>query len=109
MRVFIAIELRAEVKAAIVALQTAVRLSGAEVSWPRPENIHLTLTFLGEIETDALGRVEQGGREAAQGVPPFEWSLSGTGVFPNHRAPRILWVGLGGQVEQARQLHRRLD
>lgn len=109
MRAFVAIEVPAEVKGAIAALQAAARRAGAGVSWTRPENIHLTLRFLGEIGPELLGQVEGACREAAGGGAPFELTLSGAGFFPHARAPRVIWVGLAGEVEPARRLQQRLD
>jgi len=88
MRLFIAIELPAELKCALGRLR--VEIPGAR--WVPAEQIHLTLDFLGEVEeasvkllTEELARIQQ---------PGFELCLSGTGCFPGRRRPRVLWIGL---------------
>ena len=109
MRTFIAIEIPAEVKQALARLQEELRDAPAEVSWTKPENIHLTLKFLGEVEESMLGRVEAAAVEAAAGARPFTLALGGVGAFPNARQPRIIWAGLSGEVEAAARLQVRLD
>src|SRR5262245_25862699 len=109
MRTFIAIEIPSEIKSALAALQNELRRAGAEVSWTRPENIHLTLKFLGEVDERRIGEVEKVCVDSAAEFRPFALSLSATGVFPNSRQPRALWVGLSGDVEKTDAMQRRLD
>jgi RNA 2',3'-cyclic 3'-phosphodiesterase len=109
MRTFIAIEIPSEVKSALVALQDDLRRAGADVSWTRPENIHLTLRFLGEVDERRIGEVEKVCVTSAAEFQPFTLSLNDTGVFPNARQPRILWAGLAGEIEKAVEMRKRLD
>lgn len=109
MRTFIAIELPEEIRRAIAALQDDLRHARAEVGWTKPENIHLTLKFLGEIEEHSVSQVAQACVETAQAFSSFTLSINGAGAFPNARQPRVLWVGLGDGVEEARRVQARLD
>lgn len=109
MRTFIAIEIPPEVKTALAALQDELRHAGAEVSWTKPDNIHLTLKFLGEVEAQRIVTIEQACAATAAECAPFELRLAGTGVFPDARRPRVLWAGLDGDVENARRMQMRLD
>jgi 2'-5' RNA ligase len=109
MRTFIAIEVPSEVKSALAALQTELRRAGADVSWTGPENIHLTLRFLGEVDERRIGEVEEVCVASAAEFQPFTLRLNDTGVFPNARQPRILWVGLAGAIERAGEVRKRLD
>lgn len=64
------------------------------VSWVRPDSIHLTLKFLGEIDD---GKVREAGLalgKAATGIGPFMLEIEGVGAFPNARNPRVVWVGV---------------
>lgn len=88
MRLFIAIELPDDLKMALARLRADV--PGAR--WVPPEQLHLTLAFLGEVEEKAAG--ELGERLALIQTPPFQLFFSGTGCFPDSRRPRVLWVGL---------------
>lgn len=96
MRAFIAVSIPDEVKR---KLQEEIgRLSdllrSAPVRWVRPEGIHLTLKFLGEISNNSLEEIRQVlGREVKK-HPVFSLSVEGFGCFPNRRRPRVLWIGI---------------
>lgn len=109
MRTFIAIEIPSEIKSALAALQTELRRAGADVSWTKPENIHLTLKFLGEVDERRIGEIEKVCVSLAAEFQPFTLSLNDTGVFPNARQPRIIWAGLAGEIEKAVEMQKRLD
>lgn len=91
MRLFIAIELPDNLKAALGRLR--VDIPGAR--WVPPEQLHLTLAFLGEVEETAVG--ELGKALALIQMYPFQLSFSGTGCFPNRHRPRVLWAGVEPQ------------
>jgi RNA 2',3'-cyclic 3'-phosphodiesterase len=109
MRVFIAIELPTEVKVALTALQNDLRQARAAVAWSRPDNLHLTINFIGEVEADQLPIITNACIDAAASVPPFSLQLNDTGVFPNVRQPKVLWVGLTGEMDKLQSLHRILE
>ena len=95
MRVFIAIELPESVRSRIAALVGRLRESGARVSWVRPENMHLTLRFLGEADPEPVERLEHILSDAYKATPAFALQVQGTGAFPNTRKPSVIWVGVG--------------
>jgi RNA 2',3'-cyclic 3'-phosphodiesterase len=109
-RSFIAIELPQEVKLALARLQDQLKSGGgAPVKWVDPEIMHMTLKFLGNIDTGIIGKVTAALEEACRGVHPFPLGLSGLGVFPNPRRVQVVWVGLRGEVEKLGQLQKRID
>ena len=109
-RSFIAIELPREIKLAIARLQDKLKASGgAPVRWVDPDNIHLTLKFLGDIDTGITGRIAAALEEAARGTHPFKVEVSGLGVFPNPRRVQVVWVGLTGELEKLGQLQKRIE
>ena len=109
MRAFIAIEISQEAKSAIAELQNKLREADADVSWTRPENIHLTLKFLGEVSESLVTDIAAICVECADGSHLFELILKGTGAFPDSRQPRVLWVGLEGDLAELTRLQRNLD
>src|SRR5215475_5700123 len=109
MRTFIAIEIPPEINSALMDLQTELRRAGADVSWTKPENLHLTLNFLGEVDEKRIVEVERACVSSAAEFQPFTLSLNETGVFPNARQPRVLWAGLAGEIEKAVEMRGRLD
>jgi 2'-5' RNA ligase len=93
-RLFIAINLPAEVRRSIVDATAAMRQAAPRVSWVTEERLHLTMEFLGDQPEEAVAPLGTAlAREAAR-HPPVTLALRGLGAFPNLRAPRIVWLGV---------------
>jgi 2'-5' RNA ligase len=92
-RLFFAVELPAEARAALGRLA-----SGDEYRWVAPSQLHVTLAFLGEQPAEALSRLEQIGVAAATSSHAATLSLGEPGSFGPRGAPRVLWIGLAGDV-----------
>jgi RNA 2',3'-cyclic 3'-phosphodiesterase len=109
LRAFIAIEIPAEIKKAI-AVQTASLHAdtGRAVRWVSPENIHLTLKFLGELGPANVGLLSQAVQAVCSQQAPFKITVSGLGSFPNLHQPRVIWVGLQAPPDLDR-LQRKID
>lgn len=94
MRTFVAINLPHEAKELLRGVQTALDRGFRGVSWVKPESMHLTLKFLGEIDearaADAAAALER----AAAGAARFDLEIEGVGAFPNARNPRVVWAGV---------------
>ena len=82
------------IKKALAELQQDLKTCEADVRWTRPENIHLTLKFLGNIEEDKADIIAEKIKGTCKCQPGFKLGISGTGVFPNNRSPRVLWAGI---------------
>ncbi len=99
--------------AAKVALRNVVRLLSADaprgVRWIDPEGIDLTLKFLGNVESSRVADITAAMRRSVQGVPPFRLHLSGLGMFPNEKRPRVLWAGVHGGVDPLQMLQHRIE
>lgn len=102
-RTFLAVELPAPLKQALTRLQADVRnrvsceLSPAmRIQWVRPAAIHLTVKFLGDIPEDHVEALQSAVGDTLRSLTPFSIDVAGLGVFPDLRAPRVLWVGLTG-------------
>lgn len=94
-RAFIAIDIPPEIKQAISTQTASLRKeSGRAARWVAPENIHLTLKFLGEASPANLELLAQAIQSECAQTAPFTVSVENLGCFPNPRRPRILWVGL---------------
>jgi 2'-5' RNA ligase len=110
LRSFIAIELSDEVKAGLRKLQGELKSPGDTfVKWVAPDGIHLTLKFLGNIAPQKVGQIVRVMEQAAAGVSPFRLTVSEVGAFPNLRQPRVLWVGIKGEIEKLLTLQRDID
>lgn len=102
-RLFVALTLPPAVRDTLAAL--AQPLPG--VTWTKPEQLHVTLRFLGDVPVDKLDAILS--RLAAVKVAPFVLPLEGVGTFPPNRPPRVLWLGVGSGHPRLFQLRQRLD
>lgn len=82
---------------------------GDRVRWARPENVHLTLKFLGDVQEEVLESVRAALGETCAVYAPFNVELAGLGAFPSARRARIIWAGVGEGSEQLRSLASDLD
>lgn len=104
-RTFIAIEISNEVSKKIQKIQSELKpLIKARVSWPKCENIHLTLKFLGDVSLDKIDSIKEELKKACKRLSPLEMSLGGIGTFPNFRRPRVIWLGVNRGSQELIQL-----
>ncbi len=94
MRSFIAIKLPETVQSSLAELQLELKSTGAHIRWVKPENIHLTLKFLGDTEEKAVDRIISALQGTCNTFEPFRLELRGVGLFPGVRSPRIIWAGV---------------
>lgn len=93
LRSFIAIELADEARAAVEAYLAPLRTAPGVV-WPRGENLHLTLKFLGDVVPERLAALAARLEGVARAQAPFALTLAGVGAFPSWQRPRVLWIGV---------------
>src|SRR5262252_7795071 len=94
LRIFICIEVPASIKERIDKLQNVLKALDAPVSWTRPDNVHLTLKFLGNVKSSRLPDINAACERAARDFAEFQVEVAGSGCFPSARAPRVFWIGL---------------
>jgi 2'-5' RNA ligase len=99
-RSFLAFELPWDIKTVVDRVAGEVRRSSLDVRWVKVENIHLTVVFLGNIKTQDLEGIEKGAEEICHRYRPFDIALGGMGCFPNTRNPRVVWLGLQGDLDR---------
>ncbi len=109
-RSFIAIELSGEVKEEISRFQEGLKKADLpNVKWVDPDGIHLTLKFLGYTTADTIPAIITAIEEAAAGIPPFQLTVGGLGVFPGPERARVAWVGMAGDTDTLGRFKQRLD
>lgn len=109
-RSFIAAELPTDIKSKLDKLQEELRQNKLQhIKWANPSGIHLTLKFLGNIDAKDIERITNAIEEGCKGCHEFTLELSGLGVFPNYKRPRVIWLGVGGQVDVLLKLQRQID
>lgn len=110
LRLFVACEVPDEVKQAIgVTIDTLRSRSGAAVRWIRPEGVHVTLKFLGEVPVKKLPAIKLAIQEATVGHSPFDLEFSNIGTFGGREGLRIMWVGIAGDVLRLEALVRAVN
>jgi len=109
MRTFIAIDLNEENVEKIAGLQSELKKSDADVKWVEPENIHLTLKFLGEISEEQAGQVKNILDKIASDFRPFEVSLTEIGAFPKLDYPRVIWVGIEKGKKETEEIAKNIE
>ena len=109
-RAFLAVEPPAEVREAIGRIQGRLqRLIRGELKWVRPEAIHLTLKFFGDIPEGAIAGIAAAVEPAAAREAPMTFAIGRAGVFPDQRRPRVLWLGMEGDVPRLLSLQKRVE
>ena len=94
MRLFLAIDLPDSLRRELGELQRRLRSQAPGWRWVRPEGIHLTVRFLGEVAPDLDARHREAWRRAADECAAVRFGVGGLGLFPPRGSPRVLWVGI---------------
>lgn len=108
MRAFIAVNLPPAVRTGMWEAAEPLRSGGFPFRWVRPESLHLTVKFLGQVATAREADIIAGLVEAGRGTKVFSAGIGGFGAFPSPRRPRVVWVGLEA-VPALEMLHHRVE
>lgn len=111
MRLFVALDLPEAVRLALCELVERLRRSAADVRWVRPDGMHLTLKFIGEVGEEKLLAIKEVLRRVSN-PKAVELNFRGLGYFPNERRPRVFWVGVEASdnlAELATQVEAELE
>ena len=112
MRCFIAIDIDEEIRSALGGLQRKLRdnvdVKRGDINWVNPDNIHLTLKFLGEIKDEKVVEICNIVKDAAGRHKSFELDIESVGHFGG-ASPRVLWVGMGKGKENLLNLQQDIE
>lgn len=108
-RAFIAVPLPRPVIDRARELQARLRETGLRLRMVRPQAIHLTLKFLGDIDRARIAGVETALAATAGSTGPLDLAAKGLGVFPGVRKARVLWMGIAGQTPALLAVQRHLE
>ena len=108
-RTFIAIMLDASLYNALTEVVEKFHSSKASVKWVIPENTHVTLKFLGNVEEDRLPEIFAACERAAEGSTPFDIEIKTVGCFPNSKRPKVVWLGIGKGINRAKGLYQKIE
>jgi 2'-5' RNA ligase len=93
-RGFIAVEV--PVTDQMVSFQKDIKKTNANVKLVEPENIHITLKFLGDVPVSEIETIESMMKQSVESIQPHSIMLKGTGVFPNENYIKVIWIGIQG-------------
>lgn len=109
MRLFIAIHIPDDIKQQMVDVQRRIRNAGVDASWPRPEGMHLTLKFLGEVAESKVNEIASALARAVEKRESFRLEIQGVGTFPNPKNARVVWIGVSGEMEKLNALQAAVE
>ena len=108
-RSFIAIEIPEDTKTMIGEVQQQLKKSGVGVRWVKPGSMHLTLKFLGNIRPEQVDDIAAAVAQEVRSESVLTLQAVGLGGFPSQRKPRVIWVGLEGEVQRLSRIQARLE
>ncbi len=109
-RAFIAIDISAAIRQELKTIKAQLKTTiFGKISWVKPENIHLTLKFLGDISEAQLEQIKGIITQVSQANKPFTLTLGKLGAFPSISNPRIIWVAIESEAERTKVIARQLE
>ena len=108
-RSFIALDLPEDLKKGLQKLQDTVRKHADCIRWVKPDNIHLTLKFLGDIVESQVGPIGRILENMTSGMAPFKLQVKGFGAFPNARNPKVIWMGMDDNQQRLVLFQEKLE
>lgn len=109
-RAFVSISIPDDLKQGIGSLLERLKRADLfSIRWVKADTVHVTLKFLGDVETGRLEPILKSLKGALAGVEPFSMQVRGMGVFPNPSFPRVIWLGLTDNLDRMRDLVGRVN
>jgi 2'-5' RNA ligase len=108
-RAFIAIEMDPSLLSSITQIQKELKTVSRNVRWVKPENIHLTLKFLGDVKMKSIPTVQEALAASLRETRIFQLSLGEPGFFPDNKHPRVVWVGLKAGQKETQAITQKID
>lgn len=108
-RAFVALKLPENIISSIKKIQEDLKLYRFPVRWVRPEKMHLTIKFFGEIAESDIKNIGAAMNNCAGSYAPLSLSAKGVGVFPGIAHPRVIWAGISGEASLLFDLRNALE
>src|SRR5436853_3266902 len=97
MQLFVALEVPAEVRENLASLLQSFRAVSPQIRWVRPENLHVTLKFIGEVPQTKLAEIRSA-LASVRSAQSVTLDFRGLGFFPNEKRPRVFWTGIAASA-----------
>ena len=104
-RTFIAIRLTDELRENLRTFANKFKKVPGNIKWVDPQNMHLTLHFLGDVKAELIPKIMTACQVAVREVPPFKIDFVGSGVFPNFKQPKVIWAGIKDSEKILNKFH----
>ena len=108
-RAFIAVDIPEEITTAIESVTGDIKGAVKGIKWVKSEGIHLTLKFLGNIKKSSMDEICGALAGLCAQSPPITLNLGAPGAFPDIRRPRVVWLGVVGDVDRLLELQKEVD
>jgi 2'-5' RNA ligase len=106
----VAVPVGEEIERAVETVESALKRSRADVKWVRPGNVHITLKFLGGVESGRLSGIAEALKKGLEGAVAFDATVSGVGTFPpDPRRARVVYMGLSEGADGMKDLAARVE
>jgi 2'-5' RNA ligase len=92
----------------LIQFENEIRNSGANVKLVEPENVHITIKFLGETDEGIIERIEEIMKYAVENIDQFDIKLKGSGFFPNEKYIRVIWIGIEN-IDKTSSIAKKID
>jgi 2'-5' RNA ligase len=109
LRLFIAADIDPALRGKLSDLIDTLSKPRDGVRWVKEKGIHLTLKFFGAVDEKEVPRITAASREAVAGTGDITLSVGGIGTFPKGKRPRVIWVGIGGEVDRLKGVKDALE
>jgi RNA 2',3'-cyclic 3'-phosphodiesterase len=113
LRLFIAADISGEQREGVSllmnALQKGIHFTNAHPAWVGVESLHITLKFLGNVESSTVDRISRALEPELRRFPAFRFSVQNLGIFPNPHRPQVLWIGMKQGAKGMRELQALVD
>jgi len=111
LRLFVSIEPPAQLKDALSQVQAELRqaVPNAAIRWTPSTQLHLTLRFLGKVESTEVDALVGSVLQHCTGIPPIALHAEGIGFFPGQRRPRVVWIGVRDSAGLLKKLHQAVQ
>lgn len=109
MRTFLAITIPDNIKDYARQIKNELIVTQPDIKWVEYQNYHLTVKFLGDVNNQAVNEIRHNMRIMSDNCPQFRLSVGNVGFFPGKVRPRVVWLGMEGELEKAVFLATRVD
>ena len=109
MRLFVAVDLDVNIKAKVAGIIEQMKTKNIDVKFTKPENLHFTLKFLGEVAEEKVTDVKEKVKEALEGVKAFRISMEGMGYFGSRNFIRVVWIDVKLGKDKLSKLCRKMN